>query len=84
MDPKRGRAVAARLKEFGVKGIFDEAHLLFDGASKPFVESITQTVALAHRKRHREPGFPQSPKRVTMSGNAATTESLESAATTCQ
>ena len=50
VDPERGRAVAARLKELGVKGIFDEAHLLFDGASKPFVESITQTVRLIRSK----------------------------------
>jgi hypothetical protein len=54
VDPERGRAVAARLKELGVKGIFDEAHLLFDGASKPFVES--------RRKRHRETGLPSKPE----------------------
>jgi hypothetical protein len=43
---------------------FDEAHLLFDGASKAFVESVTQTVRLIRSKGVGVFFITQSPKDI--------------------
>jgi DNA helicase HerA-like ATPase len=43
---------------------FDEAHLLFDGASKPFIESVTQTVRLIRSKGVGVFFITQTPKDI--------------------
>ena len=43
---------------------FDEAHLLFDGASKAFLESVTQTVRLIRSKGVGVFFITQTPKDV--------------------
>ncbi len=57
--PEEGDVVKPKLVFF-----FDEAHLLFDGASKAFVDSVTQTVRLIRSKGVGVFFITQTPKDI--------------------